>query len=424
VTMTRPPGATRTSSGSGAGRSRPPGRLRIAGLRVRLTFGAQLLSMLVVLASAVILPAAAPGWPALAYLAATAALVTGVLASLVCHELAHALVARRYGAPGEQITVGFFGGLSHGRHEYATPRGMWRAAVAGPAASLVLAAASTGVMVGLAALGAGRLPVLVFAAFAWINAILAVMSLLPGAGLDGGRILHALAWARSGDRAHGAVVAARAGQVTGALLVIGGVTALALGYLDGLWAVLLGLAMVTASRAQAREVLAIAALADLRVRDALGQSGPPAAATPGWQTVQSFLDGGPAGPGSRTAGSPAGPGPGASGAVAFPLRDFDGHPAGLVTLSQLALVPPDLRDTLRLTDVATRPGDVVTATLDEPLGQLLPRLAIRPATPAAVHTTGHALVLGDDGAPVGVLTPADFSRSSQLGALKKGRRAP
>jgi Zn-dependent protease len=420
--MTRPPDATRT--GSGTGRSRPPGRFRIAGLAVRLTFGAQLLSMLVVLASALILPAAAPGWPALAYLAATAALVTGVLASLICHELAHAVVARRHGAPAEQITVGFFGGLSHGRHEYPTPGGMWRAAVAGPVASLGLAAASTGVMVALAALGAGRLPVLVFAAFVWINAILAVMSLLPGAGLDGGRILQALAWARSGDRARGAVVAARAGQVTGALLVIGGVTALALGYLDGFWAALLGLAMVTASRAQAREVLAITAMADLRVRDALPQSGSPAAAIPGWQTVQTFLDGGPAGPEARTAGSPAGPRPGASGAVAFPLRDFDGHPAGLLTLSQVALVPPDLRDTLRLTDVATRAGDVVTTTLDEPLGQLLSRLAIRPATPAAVHTTGHALVLGDDGTPVGVLTPADFSRSSQFGPLTRGRRAP
>jgi CBS domain-containing protein len=74
--------------------------------------------------------------------------------------------------------------------------------------------------------------------------------------------------------------------------------------------------------------------------------------------------------------------------------------------------------------VATRAGDVVTTTLDEPLGEVLARLAVRPATPAAVHTTGHALVLGDDGTPVGVLTPADFRRSSQLGPLTRGRRAP
>ena len=47
---------------------------------------------------------------------------------------------------------------AHGRHEYATPRGLWRAAAAGPASSLILAAASTGITLGLTALDAGRLP--------------------------------------------------------------------------------------------------------------------------------------------------------------------------------------------------------------------------------------------------------------------------
>ena len=427
MTITRPPDTTRTGSGSGStGRSRPPARFRIAGVSVRLTFGAQLLSMLAVLASALILPRVAPGCPAAGSLAATAALVTGLLASLAAHELAHALAARRYGAPVEEITIGFLGGTSHGRHEFATPRGLWRTAVAGPAASLGLAAISAGAMTGLAGLGAGRLPVMVLAALLWINALLTVINLLPGAGMDGGRVMHALAWARSGDRARGAVIAARTGQFTGALLVAGGVAALALGYLDGLWAGLLGLAMIAASRAQAREVLAITAMAGLRVRDALSRSGD--VVIPGWQTVQSFLDSGPADPpagaGASTAGGRAAGGPAARGAVAFPLRDFDGRAAGLLTLTQLALVPPDLRGSLRLTDVATRVTDVVTTTPDEPLGQLLARLIIRPATPAAVHTAGYALVVMDDGAPAGVLTPADFSRSSQLGLLQRGRRAP
>jgi Zn-dependent protease len=423
VTITRPPDATRPGSGSGGtGHGRPGARLRVAGLRIRLTAGAHLLSMLVVLASALILPGAAPGWPALAYLAATAALVIGLLTSLAVHELAHAVVARRYGAPGEEIAIGFFGGVRHGRHEFATPRGLWRSALAGPAASLGLTAISAGIAAGLAALGAGRLPFLVLAALVWVNALLTVFNLLPGAGLDGGGVLHALAWARSGDRAHGAVVAARAGQITGALLVAGGVTLLALGHADGVWAGLLGLAMIATSRAQAREVQAITAMADLRVRDALPRPASPAAAIPGWQTVQSFLDGGPGDPGA--AASPAPGWAAASGAAAFALRDFDGHAAGVLTLSQLALVPPDHRGSLRLIDVATRVSDLVTTTPDEPLGQLLARLTIRPTTPAAVHTAGYALVVGDDGAPVGVLTPADFGRSGQLGLLRRGRRAP
>lgn len=427
MTITRPPD---TGTGLGTGPGGPHGGLRRAGLRVRLTAGAQLLSMLTVLAGALILPRFAPGWPAAAYLAATAALLAGLLASLVAHELAHAVVARRYGAPAEEIRIGFFGGTGHGRHEYATPRGLWRAAAAGPAASLALAGASTGITLGLAGLGAGLLLVEVFAFLAWFNALLAVLNLLPGAGLDGGRLVQAWAWARSGDRARATVTAARVGQFAGALLVAGGVAMLALGYLGGIWAGLAGLAMVSASRAQAREVLAITALAGLRVHDVLPGPRSAAVGVPGWQTVQSFLDGGIATgamtgnvAGNATAGGAEG-GLAASGALAFPLRDFDGHAAGLLTLSQLALVPAERRDRLRLTDVATPVADVVTTTEDEPLGQLLARLSIRPATPAALHTAGHALVVAEDGAPAGVLTPGDFSRAGHLGRLRSGRREP
>ena len=421
--------------GTGAGPGTPRGGLRLAGFPVRLTPGAQLLAMLTVLASALILPDLAPGWSAFGYLAATAVLVIGFLASLIVHELAHAVVARNHGAPAGEIRIGFFGGAVHGRHEYATPRGLWRAAAAGPASSLVLAAACVGVTLGLAGLDAGRLLVVVFTGLAWINAVLAIFNLLPGAGMDGGRLVQALAWAQSGDRARGAVTAARTGQFAGALLIAGGVATLAFGYLGGIWLGLIGLAMLASSRAQAREVLAITAMAGLRVRDVVPGPGS-AAAIPGWQTVRSFLDGGvQAGStvaGSTVAGSTVAdstvadgtPSLAASGATAFPLRDFEGHAAGLLTLSQLALVPADRWDRLRLIDVATPLGQVVTTTVDEPMGQLLARLSIRPATPAALHTAGHALVIADDGTPAGVLTPDDFRRAGQLGQLAERRRAP
>jgi Zn-dependent protease len=419
VSITRSPDSTRSGPGAGSGPGRPRGGLRLAGFAVRLTLGAQLLAMLTVLAGALVLPDVAPRLPAGAYLAATAVLVIGFLASLITHELAHAVVARRHGATAEEIRIGFFGGTAHGRHEYATPRGLWRAAAAGPASSLILAAASAGIALGLAALGAGPLPAAVFAAFAWINIVLAVLNLLPGAGLDGGRLIQALAWARSGNRAHAAIIAARVGQTAGAVLLTGGVAALALGYLDGIWAALIGLAMIGTARAQAREVQAITALAGLYVRDVLARPGS-AEAIPGWHTVQSFLD--------DQAGSTAAGGAGARlgviGASVFPLRDLEGHAAGLLTLSQLALVPAGQRDRLRLTDVATPVTEVVTTTPDEPLGQLLSRLSIRPAIPAALHTAGHALVLTEDGAPAGVLTPDDFRRASQAGRLAQGRPGP
>ena len=197
-------------------------------------------------------------------------------------------------------------------------------------------------------------------------------------------------------------------------------TALALGYLDGIWAGLIGLVMISTARAQAREVQAITALAGLYVRDVLARSTSAAEAIPGWHTVQSFLDDQAGSPPAGGAGAPLG----VIGASAFPLRDFDGHAAGLLTLSQLALVPAGQHDRLRLMDIATPVADVVTTTPDEPLGQLLARLSIRPAIPAALHTAGHALVLTEDGTPAGVLTPEDFRRASQAGWLVRGWQGP
>jgi CBS domain-containing protein len=195
------------------------------------------------------------------------------------------------------------------------------------------------------------------------------------------------------------------------VLLAGGVIALAFGYLDGIWAGLIGLAMISTGRAQARQMQAVTALAGLCVRDVQARSGSAAEAIPGWHTVQSFLDDHA---GSVTAG----------GGSAFPLRDFEGHAVGVLTLSQLALVPAGQRDRMRLADVATPVADVVTTTPDEPLGQLLSRLAIRPTIPAALHTAGHALVLTEDGAPAGVLTPDDFRWASQHGWLVRGRPGP
>ena len=412
MTMTHLPGAAPTDGSPGArnpqGSGSGKGGLRIAGVTIRLTVGGYLLAMLAAAAGALTLPAAAPGRSIGAYLAATAGLVALILASVAGHELAHAIVARRHGASVTEVLVGFFGGMSHGRHDLTTARAAWRVAAAGPAASLLAAGISTGAALGLSALGAGLLPVTVFAALAWINSFLVIFNLLPGAGLDGGRIVRAVAWARSGDPTRAGLAAARFGQVTGAVLAAAGVAAIALGHLTGIWIGLLGLIMVSASRAEARQTLTTAALSGLRVGDILPHRQPQAPAAQAWQTVQAFLDGGD---------------PAAGIATAFALRDFDGSPAGLLTLSQLAAVPADHRDAVRLSQVATPLAYVVMTTPNEPLNDLIARLSVRPGVPAALHTAGHALVLDADGAVAGVLTPADFVRATQLGALHLGQPA-
>jgi len=189
-------------------------------VRIQVTPGGYLLGVLAAGFGALTLPAVAPGQPALAYLAATAALVAALLGSMIAHELGHALVARRYGGSGA-VTIGFLGGRRHGRDELPTSRAQWRVAAAGPAVSLLLTGAGVAAVAAMAALGvfahrSGALPFAVVATVTCINGLLALASLVPGAGLDGGRIVRALAWARSGDpaRASQALTAAALGGLT------------------------------------------------------------------------------------------------------------------------------------------------------------------------------------------------------------------
>src|SRR3984957_5252084 len=317
-----------------------PGGFRVAGIPVNFTPGAALLGVLAAGVGALTLPDLDPGRSVGGYLAAAAGLVAVLLGSMAAHELAHSIVARRYGL-AVPATVGFFGGLRHGRAyrpgsagqpELPGPRAQGQVAAAGPLASLLLGVLAAAAAVTLSALGAGLLPVAVAAAAAWINGLLAVANLVPAAGLDGGRIVRALAWARSGDPTRGGLVAAPFGQVSGAILTAAGVSALALGYLAGLWFVLVGLLMVGASRAEAGQIRTSAALAGVRVRDILLPDGGLAPTARGWQTVGVFLE------------DEGGEGLAHAAATAYPVRDFDGQLSGLVTLAPLLSVPTGRRD--------------------------------------------------------------------------------
>ena len=434
MTMTRPPSAGPGRQPLDPGYLSRPGRgFRLAGIPVTLTPGAYLLGVLAAGFGAFTLPALDPGRSLAGYLAAAAGVVVVLLASMVAHELAHSIMARRYGL-SVPVTVGLFGGVRHGRarrpgsaaeQELPGPGAQWRVAAAGPLTSLLLGLAGAAAAVAASLLGAGLLVVAVAAAAAWVNGLLGVANLVPGAGLDGGRIVRALAWARSGDPTRAGLTAARFGQVSGAILVAAGVTALALGHLTGLWFGLIGLLMVGASRAEASQVRTSAALAGVRVRDILPPDGGLGPTARGWQTVEDFLGDDSLGRDSLGRDFPGRDGAdrlARNGPTAYPVRDFDGQLSGLVTLTQLLAVPENRRDAARLSQVATPVAYLTFTTLDEPLTGLRARLAPgehgRPDSLAALQTTARALVLGPSGELAGLLTPADFDRAVQFSALQ------
>ena len=242
----------------------------------------------------------------------------------------------------------------------------------------------------------------------WVNAMLGVFNLLPAAPLDGGRILRAVLWRRHGDRERATVTAAKAGQIMGsALMGVGAMQFLLVSAVGGVWTALIGFFVFGAAGAEARETVTRNALDGLTVRDLL-PPGEPLPAVPGWRTVAAFLDTYQQSGDTRTV---------------LPVQDFNGSPAGLIALAQLAAVRPQDRDTVRLSAVAAPIDQVAVTNPDEPLVDLAPRLARRTRNLAAARLAGHALVVRD-GIAVGVLTPADFARALQLAKLRQPTPPP
>jgi Zn-dependent protease len=177
--------------------------------------------------------------------------------SVLAHELSHSLVALRDGLQIRKITLFIFGGVAHMESEPGSPRVELRMAVAGPAASLVLAG-----LCGLARYAAvriaGETTAAVILEYAFIaNLALACFNLLPGFPLDGGRVLRALLWWLTGDFHKATMIAAGVGRTFGLMMVFGGVTlAVGAGMPVFLWPALVGtflerLAYVSARRAKA-----------------------------------------------------------------------------------------------------------------------------------------------------------------------------
>jgi Zn-dependent protease len=143
-------------------------------------------------------------------------------ASILAHELAHALEATHRGMEVEGITLFLFGGVTEMHAHGQTPRDELAVAAVGPWISLVC-----GALFGLVATFADQLlpgalagPVAEVAGLlGWLNVALAAFNLVPGAPLDGGRVLRAILWMTLGDRDRALTIAARAGQLLGVALI-------------------------------------------------------------------------------------------------------------------------------------------------------------------------------------------------------------
>jgi Zn-dependent protease/CBS domain-containing protein len=135
--------------------------------------------------------------------------------SVLAHEAAHAVVARRCGVGVGAIALFFLGGAAQLDEEPPTPGCEFRIAGAGPLASLLLAAACLPLIALIPAQRAWH-PAAALACYTGgINLALALFNLVPAYPLDGGRLLRATLWKMTGDPAAALRVSTRLGEVFG-----------------------------------------------------------------------------------------------------------------------------------------------------------------------------------------------------------------
>lgn len=143
-----------------------------------------------------------------------------LVASLLIHELAHAVLARRLGLGARGVTLGGFSAFTAMEREPTTPRQQALVAGAGPLASLVIAAIAGGLALSLPA---GSVAASVLGIVAVSNLVLGAVNLLPGFPLDGGALLSAAVWAKRHDRLRGRVAAATGGRRLGITMMVASV---------------------------------------------------------------------------------------------------------------------------------------------------------------------------------------------------------
>jgi len=222
-----------------------------------------------------IFPAWHPDWPAATVWGTALAAAALFLASVLVHELSHALVGRLGGIQVRRITLFMLGGIAHMEHEPPTWRSEVAMAAIGPVTSLALGFAFlwlAGVVAGPLELDAER-PGDALAALSplatlllWlgpVNILLGVFNLVPGFPLDGGRVLRALLWGATGSLRKATRWASSAGQVfawlligTGVLMLLGySFPVLGGGLFGGLWLMLIGWFLSNAALVSYRQLL-------------------------------------------------------------------------------------------------------------------------------------------------------------------------
>jgi Zn-dependent protease/CBS domain-containing protein len=230
---------------------------RLLGFEVRIDASWIIIAVLVTWSLANgFFPHSFPGLPRGTYWIMGIASALAFFLSIIVHEFAHSLVARRRGMPMRGITLFIFGGVAEMGDEPSGPLTEFLVAIAGPVCTLIIA----GICYLVAKLGnafAWPLPVnAVFGYLAWINLVLLAFNLIPAFPLDGGRVFRSILWGARKDITWATRIASAFGSGFAFLLMIAGVFAFVTGnFVAGMWWFLIGMFLRGAAQGSYQQVL-------------------------------------------------------------------------------------------------------------------------------------------------------------------------
>jgi len=318
-----------------------------------------------------------------------------LFASILLHELGHAIVARRHGVEVEEIDLWLLGGVARMRGEAHRPQDELRYALAGPAVTATIAVAFG--VAALALSGTSSVPALraLVDYQAYVNVAILVFNLMPAFPLDGGRVLRALLWRSKGDRASATAIAARWGRGFGWMLVALGLLGLLYGAVGILWLGIIGLFIVAAANAEERHGAVKAALSG---RHAAQLMSAPAVSIPAELSVEDAVR-------DYFGRYPY---------TAFPIADRAGHATGIVTVAGVEATPAAARSSRAVDAIGEHDPDLLVDGATD-VAELLDR--------PAFARVGRAVVVDAHGEAAGVLSITDVQRALRSLALAKGGRA-
>lgn len=361
--------------------------LRIAGIELFVHWSWLIIALLLTLGFQVQLTESNPG---LGDIGAWGLALLGsavFFASVLTHELAHALMSRRRGIEVKGITLFLFGGATEADASSRSARDELIIAIVGPLTSVGLAAL---LAVLAQSIGPERSAVSGLLGYlALVNLLLALFNMTPGLPLDGGRVFRAIVWAITDDFQKATRWAASGGVATGYALIGIGIVVVWTGSLGGFWYAAIGWVIAQSARSMAAREQIRETFERLRASDVM---------TPGVVTI----------PATATVADAVATYFALQNHTAFPVVD-DQRFVGMITLAAAKDLSEAERASTTAGQLARPPQPELICGPTTPMLDVIDALAVSPGS-------GRAIVMDDDEL-VGIISPSDVIRRRSLDGL-------